>query len=175
MYPFSVGGIFLPYFFENGGCILQQTEYYQLSLWNQDDRILMETFNGNNETIDAALKAEADAREALAETVARCGNCQLWLTTYTGSGKAGATQNSVVFPSKPTLAFVIAPNGSFMPIRYGAENCLAVVDGRDYPMQNISSWNGNTVTWFNNSGNTDCQLSVAGVEYTVIALLAADQ
>lgn len=139
----------------------------------------METFNGNNAKLDAALKAEADAREAstaaLAEAVAKCGNCQLWTTTYTGSGKAGSAKNSLTFPKKPTLALIISADGSFMPIRYGAQKCLALVYGRNGGGQNTSVWDGNTVTWSNASSYADVQLNVADVVYTVIALLAADQ
>ena len=43
------------------GMFLNQTEYYQLSLWDPEDRILMENFNKDNEKIDTALKENADA------------------------------------------------------------------------------------------------------------------
>lgn len=158
---------------------MKQTPNYALNQWETTDRILMADFNADNTKLDAALKAEADARteaaEALAAAVALRGNCQLWVTTYTGSGKAGETKNSLTFPKKPTLVLIIAPNGSFLPILYGAERCLAVVEGRTYPMQNVSLWDGNTVTWHNSSSYVDCQMNTADAVYTVIALLAADQ
>ncbi|MGM9573690.1 MAG: hypothetical protein ACI3VJ_04610 [Hominicoprocola sp.] len=44
---------------------MQHTQNYQLSLWAKDDRIMMEDFNADNEKIDAALKANADAVGAL--------------------------------------------------------------------------------------------------------------
>ena len=44
---------------------MQHTQNYQLSRWEKDDRIMMEDFNADNETIDAALKANADAVGAL--------------------------------------------------------------------------------------------------------------
>lgn len=34
---------------------MNHTTYYQLSLWEQDDRIMREDFNDNNRKIDAAL------------------------------------------------------------------------------------------------------------------------
>lgn len=34
---------------------MEHTEYYQLSLWDADDRIMREDFNDNNAKIDAAL------------------------------------------------------------------------------------------------------------------------
>ena len=44
---------------------MQHTQNYQLSRWEKDDRIMMEDFNADNEKIDAALKANADAVGAL--------------------------------------------------------------------------------------------------------------
>ena len=44
---------------------MQHTQNYQLSRWEKDDRIMMEDFNADNEKIDAALKANADAVSAL--------------------------------------------------------------------------------------------------------------
>ena len=44
---------------------MQHTQNYQLSRWAKDDRIMMEDFNADNEKIDAALKANADAVGAL--------------------------------------------------------------------------------------------------------------
>ena len=44
---------------------MQHTQNYQLSRWAKDDRIMMEDFNADNEKIDAALKANADAVSAL--------------------------------------------------------------------------------------------------------------
>ena len=44
---------------------MQHTQNYQLSRWEKDDRIMMEDFNADNEKIDAALKANADAVDAL--------------------------------------------------------------------------------------------------------------
>ena len=48
---------------------MNYTQNYQLCLWDEDDRILMEDFNGDNTKIDAALKANADAITDLEATV----------------------------------------------------------------------------------------------------------
>ena len=53
----------------NEECFLNQTANYQLCQWDPTDRILMEDFNKDNEKIDAALKANADA--IAAEVTAR--------------------------------------------------------------------------------------------------------
>ena len=44
-----------------------QTANYQLSQWESTDRILMADFNTDNQKIDAALKANAEAIAAEAE------------------------------------------------------------------------------------------------------------
>jgi len=43
---------------------MKQTDQYGLNQWDLSDRIRMEDFNADNAKIDAALKAEADARTA---------------------------------------------------------------------------------------------------------------
>ena len=48
---------------------MDHTQNYQLSRWEKDDRIMMEDFNADNEAIDAALKANADAVTALEQGV----------------------------------------------------------------------------------------------------------
>ena len=45
------------------------TTNYALNLWEPTDAFVREEFNENSEKIDAAIKAEADARAALAQTV----------------------------------------------------------------------------------------------------------
>ena len=49
---------------------MHTTDNYQLSQWESADRILMESFNGDNQKIDAALKASADAIAAKADASA---------------------------------------------------------------------------------------------------------
>ena len=94
---------------------MEHTENYQLSQWAKQDRIQMQDFNADNQKLDTALKAEADARAAetsarqaadAAETaqrksadaaqqavldthtaqIAKLGNCQIYTTTYKGTG-----------------------------------------------------------------------------------------
>lgn len=42
---------------------MEHTEYYQLSLWEQDDRIQMEDFNADNAKIDAAIAEKANSAD----------------------------------------------------------------------------------------------------------------
>ena len=74
---------------------MNYTENYQLSQWSMEDRIQMQDFNDDNAKIDAALKAEAETRQA-ADTaqqaalnnhtaqITKLGNCQIYTAQYTG-------------------------------------------------------------------------------------------
>lgn len=169
------------YFFANGGCILQQTEHYQLSLWNQDDRILMETFNGNNAKLDAALKAEADAREAstaaLAEAVTKCGNCKIVYGSYAGDGTYGKDNPCTLsFNHKPVfLAICIDDMDSSAPQRLiairGAKEAYSFPG--EHNSDNTLTWNDKSVSWYDNSAYYQCNAS--GETYYYVALLAADE
>ena len=48
---------------------MTKTTNYQLNQWAKSDRVMMDDFNADNATLDAALKANADA--IAAETAAR--------------------------------------------------------------------------------------------------------
>ena len=73
------------------------TPHYNLSQWERDDRILMDDFNADNAKIDTALKA-------LAGTLDRKGNCQLYVTSYAGNGLTGpANARSLSFRSSRGL------------------------------------------------------------------------
>ena len=69
------------------------TPNYALNQWERDDRILMDDFNADNAKIDAAIKAEVDARTAadaaLQAALAKKGNVWAEFYTYTGNGTYG--------------------------------------------------------------------------------------
>ena len=61
---------------------MEQTSNYQLNQWDKTDRIQMEDFNADNAKIDAALAAEAEAREA-ADTALASQSCYVKLLDLT--------------------------------------------------------------------------------------------
>ena len=93
---------------------MQHTQNYQLSRWEKDDRIMMEDFNADNEAIDAAIAAKADAEDvtALAESVnAALGsgghNCRIAYGSYTGTGKFGSGNPNILTPGfTPVLVLI---------------------------------------------------------------------
>ena len=69
----------------------QETPNYRLSRWAGTDRILVEEFNSDNEKIDTALKANADAAAAAAAALENCGNCFITHGTYMGNNQLSKT------------------------------------------------------------------------------------
>ena len=78
---------------------MNKTANFQLTQWEKTDRILMEEFNSDNEKIDTALKANADGVAALQTALASCGNCQIGISTYTGTGTRGEEYPCLLYTS----------------------------------------------------------------------------
>ena len=83
---------------------METTTNYKLPQWVKADQIKMDDFNGAFGKLDAALKAEADARAAadstaseslttLHQTVTKSKLCRIKYGSYTGNGKS-PTQTS---------------------------------------------------------------------------------
>lgn len=80
---------------------MNKTTNFDLPQWVKEDPIKMQDFNAAFASIDAALKAETDARSeadgtaaehitALAQTIANGKICRIKYGSYTGNGKYGA-------------------------------------------------------------------------------------
>ena len=159
---------------------MQHTQNYQLSRWEKDDRIMMEDFNADNEAIDAALAAKADAEDvtALGESVnAALGsgghNCRIICGSYTGTGTYGAASpTSLTTGFAPVLVIVqdtehvgydpaILIRGMTVGRNNSGKSTLAV------------SWRDDGVSWYttNTSANLPAaiQMNTAGQVYNYIA------
>ena len=80
---------------------METTTNYKLPQWVKEDPIKMQDFNAAFASIDAALKAETDARSeadstaaeritALAQTIANGKICRIKYGSYAGNGLSGA-------------------------------------------------------------------------------------
>lgn len=150
------------------------TKNYSLSQWERSDKVLMEDFNADNAKLDAALKAEADARTAglaaLSGQLGGKGNCQIWTATYTGNGLQNQTNSlRISFPGKPTFAMIVGENGHIMTIPNSSQSS-AFHCGADGHGSAIFNWTGATVSWY--SSYPDSHMNLSGVRYTVIAFYA---
>ena len=131
---------------------MEHTQNYQLSQWSRTDRVLMEDFNADNAKLDAALKAEADARTALAAEVAKCGNVTMSISTYTGTGTAGESHPTrITFPQMPV--FFIVAGDSILMGRGGATQAAMSYDANSYGHTSLQTltWSGNTLSLYHGS------------------------
>lgn len=137
------------------------TPHYNLSQWERDDRILMDDFNADNAKIDTALKA-------LAGTLDRKGNCQLYVTSYAGNGLTGpANARSLSFPKQPRIVF-IAGNRGFLLLVPGVNQAVSVSGSNTLTVD--VSWGGSSVSWYGGSEGW-VMMNASGTTYQVVALL----
>ena len=157
----------------------QQTPNYHLSRWKGTDRILVEEFNDNWDKIDTAIKgnagaiaAEVSARESgdstLRTTLAKCGNCQIFVGAFTGDGAAART---LTFSGKPLYLLVTTAEGhrknrSLSMIR-GTTTTYA--DVTDYNSVTAVSWTDTSVTF--ETPNTAYGVNIDQTAYVYMALL----
>ncbi len=161
----------------------QQTPNYRLSRWEGTDRILVEEFNDNWDKIDTAIKgnagaiaAEVSARESgdstlrttLQAALAKCGNCQIFVGTFTGDGAAART---LTFSGKPLYLLVTTVEGhrknrSLSMIR-GTTTTYAVVT--DTNSVTGVSWTDTSVTF--ETPNPAYGVNIGQTAYVYMALL----
>lgn len=154
---------------------MNKTANFQLTQWEKTDRILMEEFNSDNEKIDTALKSNADGVAALQTALASCGNSQIGISTYTGTGTRGEEYPTVItFPKMPTVFFVRG-RGTFFAAQGGAsEGSLIVYDSGSAQIRDaLLSWSGNQLSIVS-SNNAKYQLNTDNSLYWVLALYQMD-
>ena len=155
------------------------TTNYNLNQWEATDKVLRTEFNADNAKIDAALKANADTIDTLEGQVEALqtekGDCQLYTTSYIGNGGAGANQPcSITFPRKPFYLIISSPVAQFMFCPYGQNRAVGIKVNFERPCYwLITSWSGNTFTWYANSDSAEEQLNQSGVTFSVLAFLEA--
>ena len=158
---------------------MTKTTNYQLPEWEKTDRIQMKDFNDMTATLDAALKANADAAAAASAAVAHCGNCKIETTTYTGTGTYGsANPTTLTFPKKPTLLFVLASSGNGFMLMVtdktpATTNAFVYYNGATWGTVNLS-WQGSTLRFYSDRYDT-WQGNASGVVYQVVAFYAQDK
>ena len=161
----------------------QQTPNYRLSRWEGTDRILVEEFNDNWDKIDTAIKgnagaiaAEVSARESgdstlqttLQAALAKCGNCQIFVGTYTGDGAAART---LTFSGKPLYLLVTTAEG------HRKNRSLSMIRGTTTTYADVTDTNSVTgVSWTDTSVTFETPNPAYGVNidqtaYVYMALL----
>ncbi len=161
------------------------TEHYQLNQWEAEDAVRRVDFNADNAKIDAALagKASAAALNGLSSTVSSLnsrlsgkGNCTICLFSYTGNGKTGSDNPTVVsFPRRPALFLIF---GDSIAIGRGGESnmsmvcSLKVTSGSAVYSQAVT-WSGNSFSFYHLE-DPQFQMNSNNIKYTVAAFYAED-
>ena len=114
---------------------MDYTTNYQLPVWAETDRILMEDFNDSYEKIENALSGLRDDVDAntsglSANTAAHAhfGNCQLYLLSYVGTGGSSCAFS---VPGNPVMAMALGANQFILGMRgqasgasyFGPDSC----------------------------------------------------
>ena len=143
---------------------MEYTTNYQLPIWAESDRILMEDFNESYQKLEDALTEHGEA-------LAGKGDCQIYTTSYVGTGYYGYNHsNSLTFPSRPMILFIAGSIGGYLILSDGS-NQAAFLAG-SFSVRSIE-WDGNTLSW--DGDDPTAQLNVSNRVYTAVALLAADE
>ena len=141
---------------------MDYTTNYQLPIWAESDRILMEDFNDSYQKLEDALTEHG-------ESLAGKGDCQIYTTSYVGTGHYGYTYpNSLTFPQKPRIFMINGGNGYLFYI-YNSTFGLFFTGTW---LSTTVDWSGNTVSWHNQESAAK-QLNQSGNTYYVVALLSA--
>ena len=150
------------------------TTNYQLNQWEAGDQVLRTEFNQDNQKIDTALKTITDAiaanGAAIAEqaiAIAKCGTCKFTYFSYTGQGRV---QNTLTFPKKPLLFFILG-DASFLCAGPDGGRAVTVLQGIEtYVQSHTVTWNGNQVVL--SGSNSSYQMDEYGDTYHVYGLYA---
>ena len=144
------------------------------------DQIVQKANQSTLNTVISAVNQKADASvvTALSSTVAghtsqlaQKGNCQMVVTSYTGSGDYGEdSKNSLTFDVTPWLILITdQTNGTIMTAAHGQPRSWARASGAVW---NMFTWSGNKVSWYSTSDES--QMNLKGVVYQVIMLSKTD-
>ena len=134
------------------------TTNYDLCQWEPTDPVQRVEFNADNAKLDAALAVLSESR-----------NCQIYTTTYTGTGSGGRT---LTFPRKPILVFVMGGIVTFMAAMQGA-SYIYLRYGISVS-KSSATWSGNTLSWSQSESSPELSANIAGETYYVVALLDSD-
>ena len=156
---------------------MEKTTNYQLPKWEKSDFIKMDDFNDAFGKLDAALKAEADARAekadgatiaALQKNIGTVGEtCRLVYGSYVGDGRVGE--------DKPvTLSFDFYPAAVLVTSEWGGQVTCFIhgctrADSTNNNQMNVK-WSDCGVEWCYNGINGADQNNGSNVSYYYVAL-----
>ena len=168
---------------------MDKTANYNLPQWVGTDPIRMKPFNDAFDGIDLALKANADAAQALqsgkadAQTVSALAknlgaaghNARIAWGSYTGTGTTGAASpNTLQFDFYPVLVLVapVKPSGSTQNpsifLRGRDKASSQPEGGNDYQL--TAAWTDNALSWYSTDTYAGYQHNFKGNVYCYAVL-----
>lgn len=164
---------------------MDKTANYNLPQWVGTDPIRMKPFNDAFDGIDKALKANADAAQALqsgkadAQTVSALAknlgaaghNCRVAFGEYTGTGTTGADNPNVLnfdfYPVLLVVASATRANSSNRPHFFLRPRTVAnsPYAGTSEPVAIKVTWADDGISWYVTSGKETHQLNTSGAIY----------
>lgn len=136
---------------------MEQTEKYQLSQWEQSDRIQMEDFNSDNAKVEEALAALAGAVDRL--------NSRFYTGAFSGNGDY-TSNRTYTFPRRPLFIMFSGGSESLLALPASGHTFIQVYNSNSVA-STTCSLSGNTFSWQNSRCNR------SGVVYKVFAILEA--
>lgn len=151
------------------------TEHYGLCQWEATDQVLREEFNEDNVKVDEALQAFLQKVTAVETAAAGFGNCQIYLSSYIGTGECGKDYASdFIFPVTPIVAVIVhqSPDGtSGGPC--GILPCRGNMITNNGSCSATWSSDGKEVSWYSNLGTPASQLNMKDYTYLVYIFATA--
>lgn len=141
------------------------TENYGLCQWEATDQVLWTEFNENNKKIDETLGTLSGTVQDCAAMLEGCGNCQIYWTTYQGTGSESRTFN---FDAVPRFLFITAYN-CWLSIVSGAQLGYGYYSTSGYWIRPTLTWSENSVTLTSSPAEFLC--NKAGTTYCMIVLM----
>ena len=150
------------------------TANYNLNQWVATDPVLRTDFNEDNSKLDTALKSlnttvqqHTTQLTQQAAAIAKCGNCKLYYTSYTGDGQSS---RSISFPGKPKFVLVLGtiPSQMFFVIE-GADSTWLEGYGA------LVEWSGSTLILSSSSGHSNPGFNYKDSPSYVVALIPMDE
>ena len=149
---------------------MNYTINYQLPQWVKEDRIMMEDFNDMTAKVDEALGEVSEDMVAQTAAIAAKGNCQIYTTSYVGTGAAGASHpNRITFPEKPILVHIARSDGAYYAEELYGSTQLIMRAGSDAAAC-TPTWTETSLSWYHENNCTN-QLNDKNITYQVVALI----
>lgn len=151
---------------------MNYTQNCRLNQWEAADKVQRTDFNADNAKIDAALAAQAQTLTAQGVELARKGNCQVSMYTYTGTGTYGADAPTVITFPEGTFLLCIISGTVLRPLLPGITSMIWSVPSGGHTTSSIT-WTATSMS-ISSQQSSDYQFNGTH-QYAVLSFQMADR